>query len=133
MSILGERIRVLRLKRGITQVQLADALNLKRSAIGNYERGIREPDLDTLEAMADFFDVSMGDILGRDEYDSLDDKLNTIKNDVFMSPAKSDKWIMLTKWFGDMKMPEFDMWFNAISANHPEDKNERNDDDDPES
>ena len=126
MAYLGDRLRVLRLKRGLTQNQLADALHLKRSAIGNYERGIREPDLDTIELFADFFDVSIGDLVGRPDVDSIHDLR---PDEPAMSPAKAGKWVMLTKWFGDMNMPEFDMWFNAISANHP-DTHERNDDDD---
>ena len=67
MSNVGDVIRVLRIKRGYSQAQLADAMGLKRSAIGNYERGIREPDLDTIEAFADFFDVSVSDMMGREE------------------------------------------------------------------
>lgn len=67
MSNVGDVIRVLRKKRGYSQAQLADAMGLRRSAIGNYERGIREPDLDTIEAFADFFDVSVSDLMGREE------------------------------------------------------------------
>ena len=67
MSKVGDRIRVLRKMKGISQAQLADAMNLKRSAIGNYEQGIREPDLDTIEAFADYFNVSLADIMGREE------------------------------------------------------------------
>lgn len=132
MSMIGERIRVLRRKRGVTQGQLGDALGISGSAVGNYERGLREPDLDTIEAIADFFDVSIGDLMGSDVHDSVHEKLDAIKDGVFMSPAKAGKWVMLTKWFGNMNMPEFDMWFNAIAANHP-DPTERNDDDDPRS
>lgn len=68
MARIGEIIRVLRIKRGLSQTQLADAMGLKRSAIGNYELGLREPDIDTIEAFADFFDVSVSDLIGRDVY-----------------------------------------------------------------
>ena len=140
MSKCGDRIRVLRIKHGLTQVQLADAISksmgieLKRSALGNYERGIREPDLDTIEAFADYFDTSVADIMGREENESQ----TTQKSDreiINMPPSKVDRWIMLSNAFGQMELPEFDMWFNAIRANHPDFFNdtERNDDDDPES
>ena len=69
MAKVGEILRVLRIKRGYSQAQLADLTGLKRSAISNYEQGIREPDLDTVELFADFFDVSVADLLGRDERD----------------------------------------------------------------
>lgn len=71
MSKVGDRIRVLRIKRGLSQSRLADAVGLKRSAIGNYERGIRVPDLDTIEAFADYFDVSIADITGREETEAV--------------------------------------------------------------
>lgn len=73
MSRVGDRIRVLRLKRGYSQSELAEGISrttgidLKRSALGNYELGIREPDLDMIEAFADFFDVSIADLMGREE------------------------------------------------------------------
>lgn len=69
MAKVGEILRVLRIKRGYSQAQLADLTGLKRSAISNYEQGTREPDLDTVELFADFFDVSIADLLGRDERD----------------------------------------------------------------
>ena len=69
MAKVGEILRVLRIKRGYSQAKLADLTGLKRSAISNYEQCIREPDLDTVELFADFFDVSVADLLGRDERD----------------------------------------------------------------
>ena len=78
MTMIGEKIRVLRIKRGYSQAQLADIMNLKRSAISNYEQGIREPDLDTVEAFADFFQVSIADLIGRDETDYLHGKISSI-------------------------------------------------------
>lgn len=59
MSIFGNRLRELRVEFGLTQKQLADALGLAFSTISMYERGIREPDFVTMEAIADYFNVSM--------------------------------------------------------------------------
>ena len=67
MAKTGEIIRLLRIKRGLSQARLAELMGLRRSAIGNYERGFREPDLDTVDAFADFFDVSVDDLLGRED------------------------------------------------------------------
>lgn len=85
MARVGEIIRVLRIKRGLSQSQLAAEMNLKRSAIGNYEQGIREPDLDTIEALADYFDVSVADLMGRKE--PMDEaELNEIREDFRRNP-----------------------------------------------
>ena len=43
----------------MSQQQVADRTGLSRSAIGMYETGKREPDLDTLKTFADLFNVDM--------------------------------------------------------------------------
>ena len=43
---------------GISQKQLAHDLNIGVSTIGNYARGLREPDFETLKAIASYFNVS---------------------------------------------------------------------------
>lgn len=86
MAKIGEKIRVLRIKRGYSQAQLAELMGLKRSAISNYEQGIREPDLDTVEAFADFFDVSVADLLGRDDYKHYTATFDTSKANIPVPP-----------------------------------------------
>ena len=54
----------LRLENHYTQGGLADALGISRSAISMYENGNREPDFETLELIADFFNVDMNYLLG---------------------------------------------------------------------
>lgn len=67
MAKFGEIIRVLRIKRGYSQQKLAKLLGITRSALGNYEQGLREPNFDTVELFADFFDISVDDLIGRDD------------------------------------------------------------------
>lgn len=74
MAKFGEIIRVLRIKRGYSQQRLAQQIGIGRSAIANYECGLREPDLDTVEMFADFFDVSVDDLVGREEEKQAEDK-----------------------------------------------------------
>lgn len=54
----------------LTQTQLADALGLAFSTISMYERGEREPDFETLETIADYFNVTMDFLHGK----SIDNK-----------------------------------------------------------
>lgn len=61
----GKKLRLLRKLKGYTQGQLADILNTTRSCISNYELGNRQPDNETVSAMADFFDVSIDYLMGR--------------------------------------------------------------------
>lgn len=59
------RLKKLRKERGITQLQLALALNLNQNAISRYENGTREADYRTLILLADYFKVSIDYLLER--------------------------------------------------------------------
>lgn len=61
---IGQRIRVMRLSRNMTQRELADAINQSPSSITMYETGRREPDMETIEALADVFNVPKSAIFG---------------------------------------------------------------------
>lgn len=64
---LGARIRELRNKRGLTQSQLGDMINVTKASISGYENGTRNPDKETLIKLADIFHVSTDYLLGRTE------------------------------------------------------------------
>ena len=135
MSKVGDRIHVLRIKRGLSQAQLADAIGMKRSAIGNYERGIREPDLDTIEAFADFFDVSIADLMGREETGYLRDALLEVDHQL-TAPFRSSEWRMLSEGLAKLELKNnvaFQATAKYLSTMYPEIFTERTDDDDPES
>lgn len=53
MIEVGKMIASVRRERGLSQSQLAQKLNCSKQAISNYERGTRDPDYETLEAIAD--------------------------------------------------------------------------------
>ena len=63
----GHRIAKLREKRGLTQGNLAEKIGISRASLSHYETNRREPDYDTLEKIADFFNVSVDYLLGRTE------------------------------------------------------------------
>lgn len=65
MSSFGDMLRFYRKQLNLTQFELADKTGISRSRINNYENGLREPDFDTTELFADFFNVSMDAMVGR--------------------------------------------------------------------
>lgn len=60
----AERLRSLIAKEKITQKALADHLGISRAAINTYVCGKREPCLQNLVAIAQYFDVSTDYLLG---------------------------------------------------------------------
>jgi transcriptional regulator with XRE-family HTH domain len=65
MTILGRRITELRESRKMTQEELAKKLNISRASLSHYEKNRREPDYETLQKIADYFQVSIDYMFGR--------------------------------------------------------------------
>lgn len=65
-SLAGQNLKYLRKLRGFTQEEFAGKLNIKRSLLGAYEEERAEPRLEVLEAVSDWFKVSLDDLLRRD-------------------------------------------------------------------
>ena len=59
----GRRLRILRTKRGWTQVYLAATSGIGRSHISELENGRREAGLRALELLASSFDMTVSDLL----------------------------------------------------------------------
>lgn len=64
MGDFAIRLKKLRTERQLTQDELAPELGISRSTLGMYETGKREPDFETLETIADFFNVDMNYLIG---------------------------------------------------------------------
>lgn len=62
---IGETIKELRLERNLSQAALAKAIGVSQKAIDYWERGMNEPKASYILALADFFDVSCDELLGR--------------------------------------------------------------------
>ena len=64
--LLGENIRSLRKKQGLTQEQLAEMLGVTPGAVYKWEAKLSIPDISIIVELADFFDVSVDVLLGYD-------------------------------------------------------------------
>ena len=60
------RLTEIRKQAGISQQRLAKELKYSQNAISQWENGVRDPGTDTLIALADFFNVSIDCLLGRE-------------------------------------------------------------------
>ena len=65
MNMMYERIKELRVDKDLSQKELAEILNVTRSAYSNYENGIRDVPVEILARLADFYKTSVDYIIGR--------------------------------------------------------------------
>lgn len=63
--MLGENIKSLRKQKGYSQEMVAEKLNIVRQTISKWEKGYSVPDAEMLERIAELFEVSVGDLLGK--------------------------------------------------------------------
>ena len=73
--IIGEKIKQLRQEQGLTQEQLAEALNISSQAVSKWENAIAYPDITLVPAIAEFFEISCDALLtndGRTGYEEIE-------------------------------------------------------------
>ena len=58
-NIFGQRLKELRMEKGLSQRKLGESLGVCNQTISFWENGAREPDLDTLVMISHFFDVCL--------------------------------------------------------------------------
>ena len=68
VSNIAENIKEFRLSKGISQKNLADAVGVSQKAVDYWERGVNEPKATYILRLADFFDVSCDELLGRNPF-----------------------------------------------------------------
>lgn len=62
-NVFGKNLKELRINAGLSQKALGDIFNLSNQTISTWETGTREPDLDALVKISEFFGVSFDDLL----------------------------------------------------------------------
>lgn len=102
--MLGKKIKKLREQNKYTQEDVANYLGVAPQTVYKYEKEINEPDLSTISKLADFFNVSVDYLLGRDTMqiaastkngidlsDICDEDKDTIMNIVRMARKKNEE------------------------------------------
>jgi transcriptional regulator with XRE-family HTH domain len=62
-NMLGANLKFLRKLKGLSQQDLAKALSLPRTTLGDYERSHTEPNLLMLKKISKYFDVSLDQLI----------------------------------------------------------------------
>lgn len=91
---LGDRLKQARKKAGLSQKEVAQAVNSTEKTISNYERDYRDPDTVTLSKLSDLYDVSTDYLLGRKpkNMSKLDETLNEA-----IEELKNEETLLLMK------------------------------------
>lgn len=90
-----DRLKDLRKEYGLTQQEFAEKLGLVRTAVANYENGRNIPNAETLNIIANFFDVTVDYLLGRTG--EKNNKSIYIQNSESLSIVNEEKENKLTK------------------------------------
>ena len=64
--LIGQRIRDMRIEKGLSQQELGDLLGVTKVSICGYENGTRTPSLDTFYDLAKVFNTTTDYLLGRE-------------------------------------------------------------------
>lgn len=103
METFGSRLRALRKKEtNLTMKELGKKIGVSESAIGMYERGDREPDMEVIGRIADLFDVTVDYLMGRSDI-----REYTIEENEKFNRFKGD--------------PTMERWFNKLPESSEED------------
>lgn len=60
----GDKLKQARNDAGYSMQQIEDILGIKKNTLSRYENGKREPDIETIGKLADFYEVSLDWLIG---------------------------------------------------------------------
>ena len=79
--MIADMLKKMREQKKLTQQDVADGINVNSSTYKNYEYGRREPDLETVSKLADFYGVTTDYLLGREPLPNPFAELNLSNDD----------------------------------------------------
>ena len=67
MATFANRAKEQRLKKGLSQPQLAEDIGVTKQTISLWERGVRRPEFETMNKLAQYFGVNMAYLVGQSD------------------------------------------------------------------
>lgn len=77
--MLSKNLKIFRKRKGLTQENVAEALNVVRQTISKWEKGISVPDADMLMKLAEILDVSVSELIGSDVADEKNEDMIAVE------------------------------------------------------
>ena len=92
---IGSFLKELRKEKGITQEEFAEKLNISGRTVSRWETGVNMPDISLLVEIAEFFDVSIPEIInGERKSETMNEEVKEVA-DKLSDYANAEKEIML--------------------------------------
>lgn len=95
MVKFGERLKAARTAKHMSQQKLADVIGKSLNTVGLYERGLRQPSLETLCLLADTLDVSCDYLLARTESKKTTKVSESTEDDLVMRVSRIESHLGL--------------------------------------
>lgn len=69
--MFAENLRKIRLNRSLTQSEIAEKIGVKKATVSSWEVGRTEPNLETIERLAEILHCNKSDLVGKDRIDNM--------------------------------------------------------------
>lgn len=83
---LGKRIKQARLKKGLTQKQLADLMGVKHNSISDWENDKNKPYAETVELLMGALDIDANTLFGWDNLEQIKEDAEELANIILLNP-----------------------------------------------
>lgn len=91
--MFGEKLSYLRRIKNITQDELGNILGFSKNAISSWESGRTEPDLKTINKIANYFQVSIDYLIGEEEKEDVEKLRSALKEIGLLNKNNNDMTI----------------------------------------
>lgn len=91
----GEKLSFLRKQRGMTQMDLAEKLDISRQAVSRWEQGISEPSTENLVSIGKLFDVTVDALVNEDVQLQIGSAVLVAEPEEKEMPEKRNKYSIL--------------------------------------
>lgn len=92
--MFSNKLKELRKKNGLTQLELSKKLGIGQSTIGMYESNIRKPSYEVIKKIADYFNVTVDYLISDNDIEDLediDDLIEFTRNIKKLSPKQKEQ------------------------------------------
>lgn len=79
LNMLSKNLKIFRKRKGLTQENVAEALNIVRQTVSKWEKGISVPDADMLIRLAEILEVSVNELIGSDIADEKNEDMIAVE------------------------------------------------------